>query len=91
MSLLQRISPASPPPTIAQKGDLAILKERVLQTLLIILCLSGIPSVVLAAYEEAAQGNYSLVALYIGFYLLFLGILFAQLMLITNSLERLAD
>jgi len=78
MNLIHRLTPEFTPPSIRHKGDLFIMREKVLQAIMIILCLFGIPSVALAVFEEASKGSYFIPGLYISIYLLLVGLLFAR-------------
>lgn len=78
MNLIHRLSPGFTPPSMKNEGDLLIMREKVLQAILIILCLFGIPAVALGTFEEASKGNYVISGLYISFYLLLVGLLLAR-------------
>lgn len=75
MKFWQKISPTYIPPSIAKKGDLYILRERILQMILIIFCFLGGPAIILSALEELPKtGNSLLIFFFAGLYLM--GILF---------------
>jgi len=74
MEFWKKISPAYTPPYVASKGELFALKERILQTLLIIFCVLGAPVVVVSSIEEAPQTGYAIIiffaALYVGTFII---------------------
>ncbi len=78
MNMIHRLSPDFTPPSIRHKGDLFIMREKVLQVILIILGLFGIPAVALGAFEEASKGAYFISGLYISFYMLLAALLLAR-------------
>ncbi len=78
MNFIQKLSPEFTPPPIRHKGDLFIMREKVLQAIMLILCLFGIPSVILAVFEEASKGAYFVSGLYIAFFMLLIGLLVAR-------------
>lgn len=78
MSFIWRLSPANLPPIALQKGGLHAQRERVIQVLLIIFCSLGLPSTVLGVLGAISEGKTTLIFVYTGVYLLFLGMLFAR-------------
>ncbi len=78
MSFFHHLSPSYLPPAAVQKGGLRIHRERIIQVLLIIFCVLGLPSVVLAVSGALAEGKYALAFVYIPFYLLFVVMLFGR-------------
>jgi GAF domain-containing protein len=78
MSIFRRLSPKYIPPIAAKKGGLHALREKIIQVLLIIFCVLGLPSAVLAMTGAVAEEKYILPVIYLGVYLLFLGMLFGR-------------
>lgn len=71
MTFWQKISPQYTPPSIAAKGDLSVLRERILQIILLIFSVFGLPAIIFSALEEASKtGDYRLIFLFTGLYLL---------------------
>lgn len=71
MSFFKRLSPAFLPPHATQKGGLQLHREKILQALLIIFCVFGLPSTILAASGAAAEGKIVLPFVYGLIYLSF--------------------
>ncbi len=65
MNFFQKISPFYTPPTVAQAGGLAILRERILQTMLIVLSIFGITLLIGSADVKYLEPLYSFPAIYI--------------------------
>jgi len=80
MNITQKISPFYIPPASAQTGGLMILRERILQSMLLVLCVLGIPIVVEASGENLFEPLASVptVYLYVGIYLITLAATFAR-------------
>jgi GAF domain-containing protein len=65
MNFLKRISPLYIPPASAQAGGLAILREQILQSMLLALCGLGIPIVIQASGKNLFQPLAAFPAIYI--------------------------
>ena len=75
MKLIERISPNNTPTYAKTKGDLFILREKILQTVLLVFALLGTPTIALAIIESVRAGEQQLVLIYLavfGIFLLFL-------------------
>ncbi len=75
MMFFQRLSPAYIHPARSQSNGLLIIRERILQTMLIILCASGLPTVIMASAGSIADGKNGLTFLYTSVYLLFIALM----------------
>ncbi|MBE0696612.1 MAG: hypothetical protein IH586_06785, partial [Anaerolineaceae bacterium] len=78
MNFFQRLSPNYLPPLVNRKGGLQTHREKIIQVLLIIFCVLGLPSTVLAVIGAFVEGKYALTYIYPGVYLLFVGMLFGR-------------
>jgi GAF domain-containing protein len=71
MNFAARLDPSNIPPSFAGKSDLLILRERILQMILLIFAFLGLPAVTLASADYLQQQSYLFPAVYFGVYLLF--------------------
>ncbi len=68
MEFLKRLLPAYTPVTIAAKGGLAVLREKVLQSFLIGLFILGVPGIGLAVVQSFQVGQSGLAIFYIAIF-----------------------
>src|SRR5512133_566514 len=73
MSFFQKISPFYIPPAEAERGGLIIIRERILQSMLLILVVAALPAVISAIWHHLGAGNQYLILVYSVLYLLILG------------------
>jgi GAF domain-containing protein len=78
VSFFRRLSPTYLPPAVLQKGGLQLQREKIIQSLLIIFAIFGLPSVITAAAGAVTEGKYALPVVYIAIYLVFVGMLFGR-------------
>lgn len=77
MTFWQKISPRYTPPSIAAKGDLIVLRERILQIILIIFSVLGGPAIFFSTLEEGTKtGDYRLMVFFGALYLLAVAFVF---------------
>lgn len=72
MIFWQKISPSYIPPSIVSMGGVRLHREKILQTILIIFCLLGLPSVLLGTIGTIQDKKALLSILYLSIYALFL-------------------
>jgi GAF domain-containing protein len=78
MTLWQRLSPNFCPAPIIAQGSLMVLRERLLQGMLIVFSVLGLPVIILAGIQEIRAGDARLAAGYFIIYSAFLAILFLR-------------
>jgi len=75
MNFFEKLSPSYTPAHVAQKGDLLIMREKILHVMLLIFSVLGLPVIILAVISEIRSGGFWLPVLYISVYILFAAIL----------------
>lgn len=70
MNLVQSLSPAFTPPHLKDQGDLAVNRERILQTLLLVILSASIIGFIGLIFYTIPRGQFRLLALYTGLTLL---------------------
>ncbi len=78
MNIIQQASPGYTPDYVARRTNLFILRERILQSIYLVIAVLGIPTIILASLSSIRIGDTFLAFAYIGVYLLFLGMAFAR-------------
>lgn len=71
MNFFHKLYPSYTPAHVAQKGDLLIMREKILQVILLIFSVLGLPVIILAVIAEIRTGGTWLPILYISVYLIF--------------------
>lgn len=77
-AMFRKISPRYTPGYAVQKGDLFIIREKILQEMLLIFAVIGIPTVVVASTNAIVMQEKTLPFLYVGIYLLYFLIMLAR-------------
>jgi GAF domain-containing protein len=70
MNFWKKINPFNMPEHIATKGDLFIIREKILQSLLLFFIIGGIPTALLASIQSIQNQQYFLAAFYMACYVL---------------------
>jgi GAF domain-containing protein len=78
MNWLTKIAPSNTPASIANKGSLPILRERILHTILLVFAFLGLPAVALASIEGVQKGQIGMAVIYSSVYGLFALMLFVR-------------
>lgn len=73
MSFFQKISPFYIPPAEAERGGLIVIRERILQSMLLILVVAALPAVISSIWHNLGGANQYLIIVYGVLYLLILG------------------
>lgn len=76
-NFLKELLPGNTPPAIVAKGNLAVIRDRILQTLLLVLVVLALPTAIIGGRHEISQGKSELAVLY--------AVLFVILLLITTN------
>lgn len=72
MDFLRRISPEYIPPVIQEQGGLAVIRERILQSVLLICTGLGLLAVIVATVNNLNGGSLALIIVYFSVYLIIL-------------------
>lgn len=78
MNFIQRISPGHISADSERKGELFILREKILQTILLILSVLGIPTVILASIKGIVTHDQTLPVMYTAIYLFVFAMMFGR-------------
>jgi hypothetical protein len=74
MNFLMKLWPSYTPSSFIFKSDLQILRERILQAMLLMFTVLGLPSVTVASLSHLKNQSYTFPAIYFGVYFLFIAL-----------------